>query len=165
MVNRIQSILRHYNMAPSKFADILEVPRSTISHILSERNKPSLEFIQKVMEKFPEIETEWLIKGEGQMLGKELNLFSSQPTGHGEISRSETHKNTDNVPENLIIPGRSKEEEIHEILKDESLDKKPHKLFDYQPAAPSKKEVSEGKKLVKIIMIYDDHTFIQLLPA
>ena len=71
MVNRIQQILEYYDLTPSRFADNLEVPRSTISHILSERNKPSLEFIQKVIDKYPDLSISWLVKGEGSMLEDE----------------------------------------------------------------------------------------------
>jgi transcriptional regulator with XRE-family HTH domain len=50
-------------MTASQFADEIGVQRSSISHILSGRNKPSLEFIQKVINRFPKVDSTWLING------------------------------------------------------------------------------------------------------
>ena len=47
------------------FSDAIDFNRSTISHLLSGRNKPSLEFVLKVLEKFPEVELYWLMNGKG----------------------------------------------------------------------------------------------------
>lgn len=50
-------------MTASQFADEIGVQRSSVSHILSGRNKPSLEFIQKVINRFPKVDSTWLING------------------------------------------------------------------------------------------------------
>jgi transcriptional regulator with XRE-family HTH domain len=60
---RLQYIMKLNNLTASAFADKIEVQRSSISHILSGRNKPSLEFIQKVLHAFPKISADWLITG------------------------------------------------------------------------------------------------------
>jgi transcriptional regulator with XRE-family HTH domain len=65
--DRILKILNTENMSSAKFADILGVQRSNISHILSGRNNPGLDFLQKVLLKFPTINPEWLIIGKGEM--------------------------------------------------------------------------------------------------
>jgi plasmid maintenance system antidote protein VapI len=51
----------------SKFASILGIQRSNITHIIDGRNKPSLSFIEKLITKFPRINVEWLITGNGEM--------------------------------------------------------------------------------------------------
>lgn len=68
---RISKIIEYSNLSPSEFADEVEVQRSSISHITSGRNKPSLDFLIKVKDRFPELEWAWLIKGEGEMLKNE----------------------------------------------------------------------------------------------
>lgn len=68
MIKRIQIILKKKGLSPSQFADEIQIQRSSISHILSERNKPSLDFVSKVLERFPELNAEWLIFGKGPML-------------------------------------------------------------------------------------------------
>lgn len=67
MTDRILEILRKKNLSPSQFADEIGVQRSSISHLVSGRNKPSLEFIQKLLSRFPDISTEWLLSGTGPM--------------------------------------------------------------------------------------------------
>ena len=57
MTERINKILKYYSLNSSQLADKIGVQRSSISHILSGRNKPSLDFIQKLMKVFPEITT------------------------------------------------------------------------------------------------------------
>ncbi len=65
--DRIFKLLNEENLSSSKFADIIDVQRSSISHIISGRNKPSLDFIQKVLKNFPLINPDWLVIGKGEM--------------------------------------------------------------------------------------------------
>jgi hypothetical protein len=51
----------------SKFASILGIQRSNVTHIVDGRNRPSLSFIEKLMSKFPHVNIEWLINGTGEM--------------------------------------------------------------------------------------------------
>ena len=67
MIKRIKSLISVKNLSSSQFADLLGVQRSNISHILSGRNKPSLDFILKITEQFPSVSIEWLLKGKGEM--------------------------------------------------------------------------------------------------
>lgn len=69
---RISKVIEYSNLSPSEFADEIDVQRSSISHITSGRNKPSLEFVIKIKSSFPEILWDWLITGEGEMLKSEL---------------------------------------------------------------------------------------------
>lgn len=62
---RLSEILEYYGITATAFSDMLEVNRSTISHLLSGRNKPSLEFVLKVLNAFPEVELYWLLNGQG----------------------------------------------------------------------------------------------------
>ncbi|SEF57806.1 hypothetical protein SAMN05421847_0366 [Halpernia humi] len=66
--DRIGKILEYSGFTSSEFADEIEVQRSSISHVTSGRNKPSLEFVTKIKARFPEISWDWLINGEGEMI-------------------------------------------------------------------------------------------------
>lgn len=68
---RIEILLHFKNLSPSQFAEQIGVQRSSISHILSGRNKPSLDFIKKIVEHYPEISYDWLIDGSGSLNKKE----------------------------------------------------------------------------------------------
>jgi len=63
MIERITEILRRKNLTPSQFADEIGIQRSGMSHLISGRNKPSLEFILKVLKRFPDIDPVWLLFG------------------------------------------------------------------------------------------------------
>ena len=62
---RLQKVIDFYNESASSFAEKIGVQRSSISHILSGRNKPSLDFVLKVLSSFPEVELYWLLNGKG----------------------------------------------------------------------------------------------------
>ena len=64
-IARLQKIMNYYEINASTLADSLGVLRSSISHLLSERNKPSLDFVIKITEKYPEIDLYWLLYGKG----------------------------------------------------------------------------------------------------
>ena len=77
---RLQKILEFYGLSATAFSEKIAFNRSTISHLLSGRNKPSLEFVMKVLEEFPEVELYWLLNGKGN--------FPSTPDV--SVSKSET---------------------------------------------------------------------------
>jgi transcriptional regulator with XRE-family HTH domain len=62
---RLQKVIDFYGETASSFAEKIGVQRSSISHILSGRNKPSLDFVMKVLHSYPEIELYWLLNGKG----------------------------------------------------------------------------------------------------
>lgn len=62
---RLQIILNYYGISATDFSNQISVNRSTISHLLSGRNRPSLDFVMKVLEKFPEVELYWILNGKG----------------------------------------------------------------------------------------------------
>ncbi|MFD2550931.1 helix-turn-helix domain-containing protein [Bizionia sediminis] len=62
---RLEQVIKFYDESASSFAEKIGVQRSSISHILSGRNKPSLDFIMKILERFPEVELYWLLYGTG----------------------------------------------------------------------------------------------------
>ncbi|MBT2559410.1 helix-turn-helix domain-containing protein [Hymenobacter sp. ISL-91] len=68
MLDRIQELLRVRELSSSQFADAIGVSRPVVSHILSGRNKPSLEVVQKVIAAFPDLSLSWLLNGTGPML-------------------------------------------------------------------------------------------------
>ena len=62
---RLKRIMEFYQLSASGFADKIQVPRSSISHLLSGRNKPSLDFVMKVVKEFNQVELYWLLNGKG----------------------------------------------------------------------------------------------------
>ena len=67
MKKRFLEILKCKKLSSSQFADKINVSNSAVSHIINGRNKPSLEIIQNILIKFPDINPRWLILGEGEI--------------------------------------------------------------------------------------------------
>jgi len=67
-IKRLEYLLEYHTLSASSFADKIGVQRSSISHLLSGRNKPSLDFIMKIMEEFPTVDLYWLLEGKGNFL-------------------------------------------------------------------------------------------------
>lgn len=97
---RLQKVIDFYGESASSFAEKIGVQRSSISHILSGRNKPSLDFVLKVLSSFPEVELYWLMNGKGHFpsnktkfedehISEEKKEATSKPTQISDISNSE----------------------------------------------------------------------------
>ncbi|WP_027381553.1 helix-turn-helix transcriptional regulator [Chryseobacterium daeguense] len=91
---RISKVIEYSGLTPSEFADEVDVQRSSISHITSGRNKPSLEFIIKIKSRFPEILWDWLVNGDGEMLKSDLSETVKKTEETSENSEEEKLKPT-----------------------------------------------------------------------
>ena len=117
MIDRISLILKTKNLSPSLFADEIQVQRSSVSHVLSGRNKPSLDFILKILSTYPEVSSDWLMFGKGQMLKhteKEEKEVKKKKTEINPQLKLKEEKNQEQIPipsipveieENEIQPG------------------------------------------------------------
>ena len=67
MHNRLKNWMESRGLKSSELAHFIGVNRATISHILSGRNKPSIDFLQKLLSVYPKLNSNWLITGIGYM--------------------------------------------------------------------------------------------------
>ena len=94
---RLHRIFEYYDLSASGFADKIQVGRASISHLLSGRNNPSLDFVLKVVNAFPEVELYWLLNGKGKfpntLASKESDKGSnsSHPLSPKDNPRHSTH--------------------------------------------------------------------------
>jgi len=65
IISRIERVIEHLELSVSAFADSIGVQRSSMSHLLNGRNKPSLDFVLKLVDTYPEVKLDWLLKGKG----------------------------------------------------------------------------------------------------
>ncbi|GAA3788179.1 helix-turn-helix transcriptional regulator [Corallibacter vietnamensis] len=77
---RLQKVIEYYGESASSFSEKIGVQRSSISHILSGRNKPSLDFVLKVLSSFPDVELYWLLNGKGQFPNQQENRIEEKQT-------------------------------------------------------------------------------------
>lgn len=88
---RIKKILEHHQLTASLFADRIGVQRSSISHILSGRNKPSLDFILKITGEFPDVDIYWLLNGKGSFpktVVEKPKMTPAPPVSEGNMTVS-----------------------------------------------------------------------------
>jgi|SRR5690606_34759432 len=144
---QIQQIMEHFEMSTTELADKISVPKATISHLISERNKPSLEFIMKLHTRFPSLNLEWLI------YGKEPFLISNQ---------SEQKEPAPPLPfsddENIKVMKEPSVEEIAEPLLTVSAENNPEKNT---PIAENNlsSAVKTSVTVESIVVFYSDGSF------
>ena len=83
MEDRIKKFMEYKGISPSELADSIGVQRSNVTHVIKGRNKPSFQFIEKLLQIYPEINAKWLLLGEGNMVEgsvKSRTLFDPIPT-------------------------------------------------------------------------------------
>ncbi|WP_209390056.1 helix-turn-helix domain-containing protein [Chryseobacterium sp. RR2-3-20] len=170
---RISKIIEYSGYTPSEFADEIDVQRSSISHVTSGRNKPSLEFIIKIKSRFPEILWDWLVNGEGEMLKSELKedeqndeTEKTKPTSLPDLF---TLISEDEILENVDLP---KTEE--NVTPSESpisyQSKEEQKILNSQPLENSTKKIitentdNQINKIKRIVLFYENGKFESFEP-
>ena len=94
-IDRLKKVITHYDLTASLFADKIGVQRSSISHILSGRNKPSLDFILKITQQFQEVDIYWLLNGKG--------IFPKSNTPTPSESNSSSYQKSSDTKSNKPI--------------------------------------------------------------
>ena len=162
MINRINLILRAKNITAKQFAEEIGIQPSGMSHILSGRNNPSLEFVSKVIRRYPEIDANWLLLGKGEMYGQlgmrdeeplpEPTLFSAPLPAPAPLPEPE---------EEIEEPENREAEDLQDSQDLVSAEREQEKEQEKKEPAPIKQD---GRRMVKILMFYDDHTFEEYRP-
>lgn len=116
MKTRIQQLLNKENITAATFADTINTQRSSISHVLTGRNNPSLELLQKILKAFPQINADWLLLGEGEMYKQQ------QQQQQGDLFDTPATKQEITGQERNITPETNKNEEMRSE-KDEKITK------------------------------------------
>lgn len=118
-IKRLEIILDFYSLNASSFSDKIGVQRSSLSHLLSGRNKPSLDFILKIMDVFPEVDLYWILKGKGTFPKSELeNQINSKPTPIVDIpiEESKVEKQPDLFSEKIPNAKIQREENLPNLF-------------------------------------------------
>lgn len=153
MISRIRHILEQKNLSPSRFADDIGVPRSTISHILSERNKPSLEVIQKILIAYPDIPVDWLLLGKGVLNVEAYTLFGTEDQ-EKQLESSEGNEEVTDIEDDTKDDGTSLDDRNQEVFPIESLSK-----------SISKRDSKDSMPIEKVVILYSNGTFSEYKPS
>lgn len=208
MVDRINLLLKAKNKSSRQFAEEIGIQPSGMSHILSGRNNPSLDFVMKVVKRWPEININWLMFGKGEMYvssngtqpvteaSKKEQVVSSV-AAHGEkqfdlFSQPGDYSNNGDavVSESTLVNGKDEDarvaQNVDNLLPREELSFNsmpsqdvnnkatiPPQGATTQPNENSMNEAAQksdsiqpslNKKIVKLIVLFDDHTFSEYYP-
>lgn len=152
--DRIQKIIKAEKLTSTRFADAIGVQRSNISHILSGRNKPSLDFIQKVLTTFGNLNSDWLLFGRGTMYNDDSKheLFPQEK----EEAAAETKDKPASSQEPRQIPEPEPEAEQ---------EKQATNSADMFGQLPGNQSDTDNKKIVRIIIMFQDGTFREYSPS
>jgi len=206
MIDRIKQVMEYSQMSTKAFADTIKLNPSSLTHIFNGRNQASLDVVKKILTAFPEINSEWLVMGVGEMLSdgkttppaepavtystvdnmQQVDLFSAveldsitpAPVVEEEVVGDEPVTE----PESVVEPGPAAEEvaQVAEpvvqpasqpIVKPApvSTPKRGRNAESHNSGRESRRErISNSqadKKLVKIVMFYDDRSFEEYFPS
>ncbi|MBL4663832.1 MAG: helix-turn-helix transcriptional regulator [Flavobacteriaceae bacterium] len=105
---RLQGILTFYGLSATSFSEKISFNRSTISHLLSGRNKPSLEFVMKVLHQFPEVQLYWLLNGTGAFPSSSSEKIIEAPMKITSPSNSEVENSLlSHLTEKTVLEGKT----------------------------------------------------------
>ncbi len=184
MINRINLILRAKNITARQFAEEIGIQPSGMSHILGGRNNPSLEFVSKVLRRYPEIDANWLLLGRGEMYSgmknEELRMKNqeqvTEPTLFSAPEAVPSPAPVAPVTEPQPVMEPAPEPEALPIMPEEvaPTSGNPENLQDVSPLRenPEVQKMSGltenldgGKQVERILFFYSDHTFQEYRPG
>lgn len=158
--DRIEHIIKVKNLTATQFAEEINIQRSGISHILSGRNNPSMDFILKVKEKYPEYSLDWLLLGKGPITISTVKTAKTVQPSLFEPDEGPIQESKEIKVEEAAKTFTSELKDSKDISP-EKLDLKGDQFVENKNASHSIDERHYGnhKKVVRMILIYDDRTF------
>lgn len=152
--DKIKQILIEKNLSPSHFADEIGVQRSSISHILSGRNRPSFDIIQKIIRRFPDLGFDWILEEEpvttlqSYSIPSNTNRFSNRGPALSDRSNSLHPTTSFRTQRSEIAPMNSNQPTEKESV-----------------GAPDKEKTNTTKTVERILIFYSDGTFKEYSPV
>lgn len=169
MEDRLLKLLDAEQLSSSKFADVIGVQRSSISHILSGRNKPSFDFLQKTLSAFPHLSAEWLILGKGKM------YESGDYYGGGSLfyqPQKFVKNSADEVADNVVLDDKNADANVDLLASGSKIgssgtfssgiaqsDEVNQNLNEVSPAQAVENRSVAKRKVKRVILFYEDKTF------
>jgi transcriptional regulator with XRE-family HTH domain len=146
-IKRLEIILDYYGLNASSFADKIGVQRSSLSHLLSGRNKPSLDFILKILDVFPDVDLYWVLNGKGTFPKSEFEnvTYGTTPTP---------------IINNPIV--ETKTEKAIDLFSDELPNSKnpiEEKKINYFSNTPNSVIEKNSSEIDRIVIFYKNGTF------
>jgi transcriptional regulator with XRE-family HTH domain len=146
MKDKLKSYLEYLGLSAAQLADQIGVQRSSFSHILNGRNKPSADFINKLLASYPDLNANWLFGSSDSML---INQRAKSNVVRDLFSEIDTPAN------NTVLPTKTE-------AKNEPAKATPSPSVVISQPEP---EIKQGKQIEKIIVLYSDKSFSEYKPG
>ena len=164
MEDRIRKFMEYKGISPSELADSIGVQRSNVTHVLKSRNKPSFQFIEKMLQVYPDLNAKWLLLGAGNMIESNVKsrtlLDQLTDTKTPEI-KAEPKKEEIKVEEKANTSGNA----VSEIKEQPVTSAQPlnEKLSTEQVVQDQ--FFSQEKPIERLIVFFKDQTFKVYYPS
>ncbi len=152
--------LNREQLSYARFAEIIGVQPSSISHILSGRNKPGFDFIEKFLRHYPMVNADWLIMGKGNML-KQSNIQGSLFQGTENPSKKD-----DRVHEQPDVPQDNPVQTDERTSGNTNVNSAEHESDHISKFTSDSgiTYVNSGRTVEKIVIFYSDKSFSEYSP-
>lgn len=164
MEERIRKFMDYKGISPSQLADTIGVQRSNVTHVLNGRNKPSFQFIEKMLQIFPDLNAKWLLLGEGNM----VDSIVKTKTLFDQLTEPVKTPSAPSIPNN-------QSEAVDTLLKPDIITPPIMHSRDDDISAVSEKKVvqnelqdqffSPEKPIERIVVFFKDQTFKVYSPS
>ena len=168
---RIEMLISTRGMTNATFAEKVGVQPSNISHVLSGRNKASLDLVMKILSSFKEVRTEWLLHGRGSMT-RDYPLFKMEemePPGKSPgVAENNSHESGQlHTEKDTEEPSEVKKEEKPSEVAENKMDRRAEKVIEKtdQKIANKNPHEKSDRKIERIVIFYEDRSFTEYFPG
>ena len=165
---RLLKLIADNNMSAKQFAAEVGIQAGTISNIVNGRNNPSLDVMQRVLNRFRTLSSDWLILGVGNMYRTEGGKENRE---NGEAKDQQLQQQQQEIPgigDAIVSPQQHSIESPSPLSRVQATISAPTISREMQPLANTKKqqtapmEQPAAKRIERIIVFYSDGTFDEI---
>ena len=140
MREKLLNLMKSEQLTASKLAELLDIQPSGISHILSGRNKPSFDLVQKILRRFPRVNPDWLL-----------------------LDKDEMYRTIDIEPQPATSQSISTEE-LDETMQQSTVSGMTTPATNSTSASTPAQQIAtafapKNGNVKRVIVLFDDHTF------
>lgn len=162
MVERIKLLMDYFQMSSTNFADTIGISRSAMTHLLNGRNQPSLDVVKKILSTFPNISTDWLMLGQGNMMNdKNIAQPNNQDTQNPQSTpTTETFQQFDLFDDRNFDSQALSNNQTQISNSQRVVDGKMKKSTNDETSSKRKpRQTHTAKDIVRIVFFYSDNSF------
>ena len=164
---RLLKLIADNNMSAKQFAAEVGIQAGTISNIVNGRNNPSLDVMQRVLNRFRTLSSDWLILGVGNMYRTEGGKENRENGEAKEMQLQQQQQEIPGIGDAIVSPQQHSIESPSPLSRAQAISA-PAISCEMQPLASTKKqqtapmEQPAAKRIERVIVFYSDGTFDEI---